>query len=196
MITLETIYRKPAFLKSDGNYVIDLIKSSINYLFYPDAKSVVIVTDDFQMRPDLIAGSTMGDPNKMDYILKFNGVSNPFSPIIGDVLVIPDDQQMATSFFTPESEESEQESELKVAATKPALAKDKLRLEYLKRKLDDANLPLLPPNINQPDAQNIKYKNGKIIFGEDVTNFNEDNCPVVLTRARVKERLLSKKIFA
>ena len=41
----------------------------------------------------------------------------------------------------------------------------------------------------------IKYKNGKIIFGEDVTTINKENCPETLTRARVKEKLLQNQIF-
>jgi len=196
MLTLETLYRKPAYKKADGNYVLDLIKASLRYLFAPEYQSTIIVTDDFQMRPDLISGATTGDPSKMDYILKINGISNPLSIESGDVLVIPDIQQMSENFFTPDAETDEKKNILQSNKNKPKLLKDKLREELLKKQKEKSSEPLLPPNIKSKDAKNIKFKDGKIIFGDDVTNYNKEDCPVVLTRARVKERLLNKKIFS
>lgn len=195
MLTLETLYRKPLFKKPDGNYVLDLIKATVRYLFPPEYQRAIIVSDDFQMRPDLISGATMGDPSKMDYILKLNGVSNPLSIEVGDILLIPDVSQMASSFINPDPEQEENVDKLQLNENKPTLHKDKLRAEYLKKK-NESNGNLLPPNMKNDLAQNIKFKEGKIIFGEDVTNYNKADCPVVLTRARVKERLLNKKIFS
>jgi len=129
MLTLETLYRKQAFKKSDGNYVLDLIKATVRYLFPPEYQRAVIVSDDFQMRPDLISGATMGDPSKLDYILKMNGISNPLSIETGDVLLIPDVKQMSSSFINPEPEQDENNDKLQINKNKPTLHKDKLRAE-------------------------------------------------------------------
>ena len=47
------------------------------------------VRDDEVTRPDLIALEYYGDQTKTDLILKWNGISDPFSLAPGDVLVIP-----------------------------------------------------------------------------------------------------------
>lgn len=200
MLSFLTILNKPTFKRPDGNTVLDLIQSTVVYRNEPDIKSMVIVADGFQMRPDLISGATLGDPNKADYILKTNGISNPFSIDIGDVLLIPDAGQMESSFTKPTVDPGDTANytdRVSVNNDKtagPKLPKDKLRLELMKKKVNKAQL--LPPNVKKPEDQNIKYKDGQIIFGEDVTNYNKADCPVVLTRARVKERLLNKKIFS
>ena len=75
----------------------------------------------------------------------------------------------------------------------PLTKKDNKRLDMLQKKT--RNSELLPPNINAEGETNIKYKDGKIIFGEDVTTINKQNCPETLTRARVKEKLINNQIF-
>ena len=121
--------------------------------------------------------------------------SNPLSIESGDVILIPDVSQMQSNFINPEPERDENTAKLQLNKNKPTLHKDKLRIEYLKKKNENSS-QLLPPNFKSDSAQNIKFKDGKIVFGEDVTNYNKADCPVVLTRARVKERLLNKKIFS
>lgn len=50
-----------------------------------------INADKYQMRPDLISMAMYGDIDEAEYILKFSGISNPFSLDKDDVLKIPND---------------------------------------------------------------------------------------------------------
>jgi hypothetical protein len=128
-------------------------------------------------------------------LLKFNGVSNPFSLAPGDVLVIPEPFQMKKMIRMPTADEDvEYSMEIKQFNYFDDRAPlDNKRLEVLKAKAK--NKELLPPNVNQPGDTNIKFKDGKVVFGEDVTVINKENCPETLTRARVKEKLLNNQIF-
>lgn len=196
MLFLETLLKKRYFTKPNGDTVIDLTKSSINMeADTPTEVNIIMVSDDEAMRPDIIAKSTYGDDSKLDFLLKYNGISNPFSLNTGDVLVIPDPFQMAKMFRTPSADETA-DYNMSIAEFKymdNLATPDSKRMELLKLKAK--NRELLPPNINQPGDKNIKFKNGKVVFGEDVTTINKENCPETLTRARIKEKLLNNQIF-
>lgn len=196
MLYIETLIRKRYFTKPNGDTVIDLTMSSINKTAdTPTEVNMVMVSEDLAMRPDLIAKAVYGDGGKLDYLLKYNGVSNPFALDTGDILMIPDPKQMGDTIRTPNADETtEYSTEIRqFRYLNDTNSQDNKRLEMLKQKAK--NRELLPPNVNQPGDQNIKYKNGKIIFGEDVTTINKQNCPETLTRARVKSKLLDNQIF-
>lgn len=194
MLSIETLYKKKRFVKPNGEALVDLTKSTLEYLYDPRYKSFVTVTEDFVMRPDLIARATLGNDNKLDYILKFNGVSNPFSIELGEILIVPDDKEMSDQFKNPTVDKNDAVVKRTSDFTiEPKTAKDVKRLDALKQKTNKD--VLFPPNVKKPSDTNIKYKDGKIIFGEDVTTINKENCPETLSRARVKEKLLNKKIF-
>ena len=196
MLFIETLTKKRYFTKPNGDTVIDLTMSSVNgNADQPLEVNVVMVSDDLAMRPDLVAKSVYGDDSKLDYLLKYNGISNPFSLNVGDILIIPDPFKMSNVFIMPDADDTtEYSTEIKafntIAQQQP---RDNKRIELLKQK--SLNKELLPPNVNQAGDTNIKYKNGKIIFGEDVTTINKENCPETLTRARIKEKLLNNQIF-
>jgi hypothetical protein len=192
MLFIETLNKKRYFTKPNGDTVLDLTYSSVDMSGdNPTEVNIIMVAEDIAMRPDAIAKAVYGDDGKLDLLLKYNGISNPFSIQAGDVLVIPDPYMMASKIKLPvaddTSEYNEQISEFKYI-TKQS---DNVRLELLKRKSSQR----LPPNANQPGDTNIKYKDGKIVFGEDVTTVNKENCPETLTRAKVKERILNSQIF-
>jgi hypothetical protein len=192
MLFIETLNKKRYFTKPNGDTVLDLTYSSVDMSGdNPTEVNIIMVAEDIAMRPDAIAKAVYGDDGKLDLLLKYNGISNPFSIQAGDVLVIPDPYMMASKIKLPvaddTSEYNEQISEFKYITEQS----DNVRLELLKRKSSQR----LPPNANQPGDTNIKYKDGKIVFGEDVTTVNKENCPETLTRAKVKERILNSQIF-
>lgn len=215
MLVIETLFRKNYFKKSDGTLLLDFTKSSWKFTSEPDIRDIIYVTKEFQMRPDLLAQAAYGDHSKLDYLLKYNGISNPLSLKEGDILLIPDEAQMRTMLITPKKDENDADKKSKKVNLKAVSSKENARIEYLKNKLknqllkskntgDDmsedgtdagSNGTGLPPNVNKSSDQNVKFKDGKIIFGEDVTTFNAANCPETLSRTRVKQKLLKTKIF-
>jgi len=193
MLTIPTIISKNSFTKSNGDVVLDLTKSSFGYNDIIKFKSIRVITDEFVMRPDLVAKATLNDSNKLDYLLKYNGISNPFSIDTGDILLIPNDIEMDNIFKIPDLDFEDANEKKKVTIVKITSKKDEKRLDMLKAMANKKDI--LPPNINAPGDQNIKYRDGKIIFGEDITSVNKNNCPDNLSRAKLKEKLLTNKIF-
>lgn len=194
MLRLETLIRKNHFKKSENEILVDLTKSSIVYNEDPRVIQTIIVTEDFKMRPDLIALAIYGDQNKLDFILKYNGISNPFSLEVGDKLLIPDASDMQSALIYPKKDEEDQDVQKEIDTQPIDQNKaDREKRKEIKEKTN--NNAKLPPNVNKPGDENIKIKDGKLIFGEDITSANLDNCPETLSRSRVKEKLLKSKIF-
>lgn len=187
MLFIETLLRKNPFKKKNGDEIIDLTKASIEYNIDVPLTGYTVVTEEFIMRADLVAESALGNPSKLDYILKYNGISNPLSLDKGQILYIPDETEMAKAFKKPNEEQTPEKLEDKIL--KPKTQKDLKRLDLLKKK---AQMDVvLPPNINKDNENNIVMTNDKIILGPNA----KTNCPDNTTRARLKQNLLNKKIF-
>jgi len=192
MILLETLGRKYSVEKPNGDIIIDLTRASLEYKRDVSYTGYTIVTNQFVMRPDLIAESSLGNPNKLDYILKFNGVSNPLSIYDGQVLLIPDVDQMSEVFIDPKPLVKQKDVDVVKIIVNPKTKVDKKRLEILQKKAE--NKIVLPPNINAPGEDNIVFTDDKIILGANISNV-DPLCSETTTRARLKQKLLNKKII-
>jgi hypothetical protein len=201
MLFLETLIKKREF-DNNGDKIIDLTVSTIKYSSEPDIKTAIIVSEDLAMRPDLIARIQYGDANKLDYILKYNGISNPFSLAPGQLLIIPEEDSMGKQFINPKVQsmgDSAGGNEIRNKIFDPNKLgkKDQKRLDHIMKKASQYNngsKQNLSPNIAEPGSKEIKIKDGKIVFGEDVAG-NAENCKEPFSRAKVKQKLLQKKIF-
>lgn len=78
----------------NGVRLLDLQERSIDYKLYNQSRPLVIatieVTDVAEMRIDVLSEYFYKTPNYGEFILKFNGISNPFSIEVGDILFIPE----------------------------------------------------------------------------------------------------------
>jgi len=127
------------------------------------------VTADEIGRIDLIADGYYRNIDKAELILKYNGISNPFSINEGDVLLIPDDSLRLVKWKRVNPMASEEISELNIrdqfVNSKRLTERDAKRVEYLKRKAAqkaNGSSEILPPNILKPGEKNIIIENGKI----------------------------------
>lgn len=195
MLRLKLFTFKRFFEKEGGDVVLDITRRSISFDKNPRPRSSVIVNAETEMRMDLIAYSAYKEQGNMDFLLKYNNISNPFSLERGRVILLPTRQDLREAYYTPDelvdrgAEKPNNESQFVV----PKTEKDKKRLEQLKKRATTREI--LPPNINKTGDKNVKVKDGKIIFGDDVTTVNKDDCPEPISRARLKERLTLNKIF-
>lgn len=196
MLNLKLFKRKKIFTKENGDNVIDLISNTFNSnKLNASGTGYILVNEDEVMRPDLVANRVYGDQNKLDAMLKFNGISNPFSIDFGDSLICLPYSSLDSLYTSPLNvveKGSEKKSGEESLFNNPKTEKDKARLEDLKKK---AGAVILPPNVNQPGNKNVKIKDGKVIFGEDVTKINSKNCPVPISRTRLQEALIKNKLF-
>lgn len=128
-----------------------------------------IVTEDQVGRIDLISLLHYRSADYCDYILKWNGISNPFSIKFGDVLNIPNHREAIK--VVKEIKVLNTTSEISIRDqfidTKRLPVKDAKRIEYLQRKAaqkPNGAKQILPPNILKEGDTNIKIGNGQIII--------------------------------
>jgi hypothetical protein len=199
MISLNTLTAKPPAVNQFNENIIDLTAPSFSYKRDVKIIAAGLVSDELEMRPDLAAKIYYGDISKLDYILKFNGISNPFSLQSGTVLLIGDLDEMKHNFASEANvnpETNQKDIREKFFDKNRLSKKDAKRLALVQQKSSQfANgASNLTPNMAEIGSVEIKVQNGVVIFGADVVA-NKDNCPETLSRAVVKAKLLEKKIF-
>ena len=195
MLTSKIIQKKKIIDKFTTK-VTDLIYSTFSFPKSDSGAGMSVVNEYENMRPDLIANRLYGDPSKWDALLKYNGVSNPFSVQQGDLLYAIPFASINSLYIAPTVINERGE---KVEGNAKAIVsnKDKRRVESLanKKGASVGKGGKLPPNLAKEGDKSVKVKGGKLIFGEDVTTVNKDNCPVPISRARLQTALLKDKLF-
>jgi hypothetical protein len=133
------------------------------FIFMEMAESSVqgvhIVEDDESCRVDLVSLSEYGTHDHVDAILKFNGISNPFSIKEGDVLYIPKIDVAKKKWKLTLNKTYKNPIREQFINTKRMPVKDANRIEYLSKKY---NKEILPPNILRSGQTNIDVTNGEI----------------------------------
>lgn len=131
-----------------------------------------IVREDEVTRPDLIAIEYYGDGQHIDYLLKWNGISDPFSLQPGDILEIPPKGLSTRILPRPVGfveEDNPIKNQFMQAKNDRMPKKDKRRLDALKKKYNKD--VLLPPNVIPVGKKNYKFdKEGNIILGAQAQN--------------------------
>lgn len=167
-----SIDSKPLFKKTDGKEIRDLTQSMLDlkkntYVNYQAYK----VPKEYAMRPDLISKAVYNNTLYAEVILKFNGISNPFSINTGDVILIPDLEDAQERIKIPEATLKEDNAEkirnaykyidpLKIPQISDTLKK------YEERNYVDAEPDSLPPNFADPNTPQIRFSRGRVYFGE------------------------------
>jgi len=181
---LNSIDRKPLFKKSDGNIVRDLTRSmfdfkSNSYLNF----SAYRIPVGYEMRPDLVAQSVYNNIIYAEYVLKYNGISNPFTIDEGDIILIPSlDSAKANVKTRGEGVDGKDRDAMRIRNSYKYIDPTKAPKRDGKLKdFDDRNLQpkktadkgledgALPPNISQDGDKGITYRNGRVYFGEDIS---------------------------
>lgn len=122
------------------------------------------LVDDFEEgRPDLIAARYYNDPALLDIILKFNGISDPFSIHKGDRLRIPTSEIPLKKFNRPAQVE-ENLVKQQFIDTKRLSKPDQQRIQALQKKYNRE--ALLPPNVIPVGKKTYKIEAGEITFGQ------------------------------
>jgi hypothetical protein len=195
MITSKILRLKKVFTKSNGDTLADLISSTFSFIRSGGRSDGFIrVKEEEAMRPDLISVRMYGKHDYHDMLMKYNGISNPFSISPGEILIVPPfrdiEQMLIAPRVVPEKGQARKASN-EDKLLNPKTDKDRKRLEALKDRVKE----IVPPNINTEGNRNVKVQDGRVIFGEDVTQVNKDNCPVPISRARLIQQLTKSSLF-
>lgn len=151
----------------DGRF--KFTKPTLVFIKSNETLNVHTVTEDQVGRIDLISLLYYRNANYCDYILKWNGISNPFSIKLGDVLNIPNHREALKVIKEIKVLNTTNEPSIRdqFVDTKRLPVKDAKRIEYLQRKATqkpNGAKQILPPNILKEGDTNIKIGNGQIVI--------------------------------
>ena len=178
---IDTISKNKSIFNPDpvnnkpGYGIWNLTQSSVDYNSGIALDDFFIVTEYYQMRPDLVAAIKYGDHGKVGSLLKFNSISNPFAVMEGNVLLIPNSKSINDSFNSKKIISQSQDSAnnntntnqntifKKNQESKKFKVSDSRR-KFLEQKVKNQPNVILPPNVLQPEDKTILKENGYLIF--------------------------------
>lgn len=190
MLTILTL--KP-IIERNGEKIIDLTYPSIRYNYSPRVESVVSITEQMEMRPDLLSRAAYGSTEQWDIILKYNARSNPFAISVDDIFLIPslDDmnEQLATSGNDNTIADVIRKQYIDVskkAQVDPKLASLEQKRKDAQRKAVEGvgvqSVSNLPPNISENGDNEIVIKGGLVYFGPNISK-NKQQSDQPLTKS-------------
>ena len=184
-----TIDKKPDIRDPKGN----IIKNFATSLFNKNSTGISdylvrrVDSEKYAMRPDLISFAMYGKDLFAEYILKFSGISNPFSLYDEDVLKIPNEQMVYGMMAVnhPEEEVSDGNNLAQIRNSfkyyDPSLnmyTKDGQSYRDLKNmkipsgiidagKIQNKTGSIMVPYISEDGRTAVTIRNGYVYFGED-----------------------------
>ena len=168
---LNSVDKKPIFERPDGIQIKDLTLSMFDLNFQNNTKyNVYRVPRDFAMRPDLISAAVYNNSIYAEIILKYNGISNPFSIKEGDLILIPNLDSVDT-IISPQKGTNADGAKLIRDSYKyiDPIKIPKTNNAFQNRQIvGGAEEGALPPNIAKEGETQITYRNGRVYFGAGV----------------------------
>jgi len=163
--------RKPIVTRGDGIEIKDLtspmfdLRSNKNISY-----SIYRVPKEFEMRPDLISGAVYNNSLYAEYILKFNGISNPFTIKQGDIILIPSLDSMRAIISKPSGTDVDGAKAIRNSYKYIDPIKIPKRDNTFQNRqiVGGAKEGALPPNIAKEGEPQITYRNGRVYFGSGV----------------------------
>jgi hypothetical protein len=188
MLNSKILRAKKVFLTAVNESIIDLISSTFKFSDSPTSAGIAVVGEFEIMRPDLVSEKFYSTQENWDLILKYNGISNPFSLDSGETLVMPPFTAIS-SLVTPPREVTEKGVEPAKRSEDllltPKTKVDKKRLESIRKSTPE----VVPPNVNLSGVKNVKVVNGEVIVGANMTQNTTSDQNQSATRSRVQNQL-------
>lgn len=95
----KNIFNPDRELMDQGIGIWDLTRSSVSFsLINLKIESFINLTEDAQMRPDLVALQSYGSLRYTGSLMKINAISNPFALQVGTVFAIPMQDRIDAAF--------------------------------------------------------------------------------------------------
>jgi len=199
MLIIDIIEAKPYRTNPNTKIsLLDLVIPSWDPRFVEyELKSIAIVTDETEMRPDLVALSYMSEASNLGTLLKINNISNPLSLLRGEVLLVPTDKMKKSLFNTGQAinNQKQKAKSFRKELQEKISQVSQERLEYLNSKnISNLTETPLPPNLLKEGEQQILVEGGRLIFGPDIgTCRTKTKKNVSITD--IKSKLAQKNIF-
>ena len=181
MIRLKRVINKKNYF-GESKDIVDLTEPT--YIPKFDSPKFIIartirVSEDYEMRPDLISMYAYGTDQYADIIMKCNGISNPFSIKRGDLLLIPKMEGARTFYQQPKVSQKEIEEVKRAWIDKKRYAKPtEERLAKLKKLAEskkNGSPTITSTNKLKPGESAVTTKGGALIFAESRSKQSKNN---------------------
>lgn len=189
------------FIQTTENRVqiLDFTEASLKYVVDPFFTDYVLVNDETSMRIDVIAKISMGNITNTEKMLKFNGISNPFTIDSGDLLFVPD-QIMSNINMNANLNRTAEKLDIRNQYIDPEKASkiDPTLGTFEKRDKPKAadpskTTPALPPNFANIGEKEIEIRGGKIHFGPNISQ-NKNECNEPISKSEFLAKLIKNRI--
>lgn len=166
---MKTLKSKRQIKIADGDTYLDLIGVSFKPMDETRIKNYILVDEELAGRADLISFFAYGSRNYADLLMKFNGISNPFSIEIGDIILVPDATFIENSVMNVKDIKRVQNRKIqKIETNSDKLPKvDEKRIERLKKiaeKFPNASKNFDSPNRLEDGESNVIKRNDLLFF--------------------------------
>lgn len=173
-----TIDKKKMITDKNGNEIVDLTTSIFGHnVTGMSDYNMVRLSKTYQMRADKVSFAEYGNIEETEFILKYSGISNPFSLDKDDVLLIPNIQQAKAQMVDLEDEEKKD----KTAQIRNYFkftnkdfksnsdSYDKFANKEIPSGIKSAtpNADYIVPYISDDGTAAITVRGGRVYFGED-----------------------------
>jgi hypothetical protein len=116
----------------------------------------------------LLTQSAFGNGDKIEEMLKGNGISNPFAIDSGEICMVPDVITSKQNFTSPGAIANIRK-ELRAQYIDISKAPDKTKMKEQLTAFDEREKTSLPPNYSNEGDKEMIIKDGVIHFGPNVT---------------------------
>lgn len=185
MLDIDTITRNKNIFNPDkelmdqGIGIWDLTRSSVSFSnINLKIKQFYTVTEDTQMRPDLVAFQAYGNLANTGSLMKVNGISNPFAVKTGTLFAIPSQERLDAAFDQKKtflqagnSTVNPNTSFRKAQEGKTfKVSESRKKFVEAQNKAKNPVSQALPPNVLQEGESQIVKSNEFILFGPSVSS--------------------------
>ena len=204
MLTFKLTQDSKPFVKdSRGTEIVDFIHKDFVTTGGGSQALVIdyfIAGSDDAMRIDVITQKMYGYLDNIEQVLKFNEITNPFAIEEGDFFYTYDVPSMNNNMrpinsgaTTREDVRDQYITPEKKSNVDPALRDFDKRNSPRKADPSGGNKPALPPNYAAFGDTELQIRNGKIVFGPNVTRIDED-CDKPLSKSEFISRLIKNRL--
>lgn len=175
----KNIFNPNKDLMAEGIGIWDLTRSSVSFsLINLKITSFYTLTEEAQMRPDVVCLQAYGNLTRIGSLLKVNGISNPFAISTGSIFAIPTQDRLDAAFDQKRRSISQGNT-----STNPNLSFRKtqegktFKVSQSRKKFLEAQSSVkspvpqaLPPNILQEGESQISKTPEFILLGPSVSS--------------------------
>jgi hypothetical protein len=166
-------------IRRNGIELLDLTHQSMDYSKELKTLDYITINDEIAGRPHTMAKIAYGTESNLDLLMDFNGISNPMTLDVGEIIMVPDVEYLYSCMVDPEkdveseiSNNNKKTSKITDIAKRKVVAKIQQKDPRLTNILENKNVRPNEASLND-STFGISAEDGVITLG---TNTSQTRC--------------------